>query len=74
MERGKYRLYIVTAQGKQEHWYSFAQYDWKGPLFQLQQMKKRLLDGRHQGHYKLAIFEEAATTRLLARFRNGQME
>ncbi len=73
MEPGKYRLYIVTRDGREEHWTSFAQYDYKGADWQMQQMRKRLLDERHHGDYKLAKFEEAATRKLLYEFRNGQM-
>ena len=73
MEPGKYRLFIVTAEGKEERWNSFPQYDGKGAEFQLAQMRKRLLDGRHKGQYRIAIFEERESRREICRFQNGQM-
>jgi hypothetical protein len=77
MELGRYKLWVRPHNRKPEEkadvWHSFKSMDYKGEQYQIDSMRRRILEKYYHNQYKVARFYDEATNREICRFANGVM-
>lgn len=73
-EISKFKMVIYLKNQAVKNYFSLVNEEKKGAEFVLQQMERRLLNGKHKGKYQTALIFDQKQDKLLRKYVNGKLE
>jgi len=73
-EISKFKLVVYLKSQSVKHYFSLTNEEKRGDDYVINQMERRLLDGKHKGKYQTALFFDQKQDKLIRKYVNGKLE